>query len=237
MLANAEARRRRTTVAFDVLRDPHAIARARRSRHGYGPLARPIPNARSRPMVTVQTRCPTFLKGAHRATLRSRLGITLAALAAAATAVTRAEADNIDPFTYLQSHYTYSQAVPAHPGWGHIKGATGFNNGAGFAILYDGGNLSLFNDGQTEPYTSFTTGGNTGVTQINPSYGGELAVTNEQDVLFYNLDSSAHGGRSTQSTSLRDITYDAQRDRIIVSRAEGIGVLNADGSISHLVGE
>jgi hypothetical protein len=154
-------------------------------------------------------------------------------------ALTLSTGGEIDPFTFLQSKYTWNQIFtdPANNTWGKISGADALDANT-FAIIYDGGNVSLFQDSSATPYFSFPTGGSTGISWVNPAkYPGEVAVTGTDSILFYDRSGNFKEERAVQSSKIDDIIYDLEKDRIFLTTGDhGTGPLLSDGSIDYITG-
>ena len=152
----------------------------------------------------------------------------------------QAKAGVIDGTTYVQTTNTVQQWLedPASGAWGKMAGLCQLNNGTQFGLLYDSGAVSLFNDAATilgTPVKSFGTGGNTGIAEFDTAkYLGQIGVTDASGILFYDLDGNYKGEKGSTLTTIRDVTYDVQRDRVILSSQGGIRILNPDGSVTSL---
>jgi hypothetical protein len=105
---------------------------------------------------------------------------------------------DIDPFIYLQQHYTYEQVIPDLIG--NITGADALDKNT-FGVIHDTGVVSLYKDGATAPYFNFLTGGSTGLSWVDPTkYPGEIAVTGTDSILFYTRDGNFKGEMAVLST-------------------------------------
>ena len=80
-------------------------------------------------------------------------------------------------------------------------------------------------DGSTTPYrTISTTGTATGVCQVPASYGlgGNIAVSDSHGIDFFDKESGAYKGRTElPTTTIKGITYDWTRNRLIISDDNG----------------
>jgi len=165
-----------------------------------------------------------------------------AVLAGAIGIGAKANADNIDPLTtYLQSSYTPTKTVAnPNPTWGNIDGLTSINNGTEVAAVWDNGNLATYSaDMSTQISAMGVTSSPTGIAEVPTSLfglGGQFAVSDSGSIDFYDASGNFKGSKLTTSTSIRDITYDSKNNRIDVSTQSGTYALNADGSLTALIG-
>ena len=172
--------------------------------------------------------------------MRRRAGY-VALLIVATLAVLAQHADGaIDPFTYLQSSYTWTDAIPnAHPTRGDIVGADAINNGTEFVIAYAGGMLGVHRDGEWAEYVAFDTGLLlTGVSEVARPYGmgGTLGVSDANFIYFFDLSMDPKGSRNVASPNdVTDISYDAELHRMIVATVGQIGELNPDGTLTDIL--
>lgn len=162
----------------------------------------------------------------------------LAALVGFAVSNPKADAGIIDGTNYVQTTNNVEQwiADPANGTFGHVTGLCQFDNGTEFGVLYDSGNVSFWNDAPTisnTPIKTISTGGSTGIAEFDPAkYPGQICVTDDGEILFYDMNGNYKGNKQTPLSSIRDVAYDAKRDRILLSCQLGTDILNPNGSVT-----
>ena len=103
-----------------------------------------------------------------------------------------------------------------------IKGADTINNRNKFMILYETGELEIFQDMATTPDSTFITSGSTGISEVPIDvYGGDIAVSDKNNIYIYLQNGTYIKSISTVYTDISDIDYDAPRNRLILSRTSG----------------
>jgi len=148
-------------------------------------------------------------------------------------------AQNIDPLIYVEPNYVPLEVIP-NPGeaaWGDIVGADAFNNGQDFVLMWSNGVIGFYHEGESVFYDAFQVTAGTGITEV-PSdlYPGPIAISDEIGIDFWDFDGNFIDGIGTSTSDIRDITYDQQRDRFIVSTtSDGTGWLNEEGGVEFLV--
>lgn len=147
----------------------------------------------------------------------------------------------IDPFTYLESTYDFENFVqdPNFPKR-VITGADAFNNGEDVAILWNDGSLRFYDQYAldiTSPDLFLPVEvGATGVSEMPSSYPGPIMVSDNSNLYFYDFDGNELDVWSVNSMDIIDVTYDKERDRILVATTMGIYLRNTDGSLTELSG-
>lgn len=149
----------------------------------------------------------------------------------------QASAQPIDPFIYLQPLYVENSfTLTLTLGLGNIVGADAILNNGDFAILYDTGFVEYYHEGATIFYDRFLSTGSTGITEVPNTYPGPLAISEVGSVLFYDYQGTFVSETVVATLDITDISYDAERDRIIVATlGNGINELHSDGSLTQLI--
>ena len=154
----------------------------------------------------------------------------------------KAEGATIDPLTLVNTNTSYDQAIadPHGGASGNIAGADFVSSIDSFVILYDSGRVDFYQDSAapiaSTPYKSWGSLGTTGISAIDPKYGGELAITDNSGIGLYDLDGNLLSNLTTDISDITDISYDGVNDQIFLSRDNNTVTLNADGTTDFAVG-
>ena len=158
----------------------------------------------------------------------------------------KAEGAIVDPLDLVDSNPTFTQTIAdPHGGASGTVSSMDYlpasDGGLGdLVVLYDSGRVDFYKDAAgslaTTPYKSWGSLGTTGISAIDSKYGGELAITDSSGVGFYDLDGNFQGGINTGLGNITDLTYDVQRDRILLLTSAGSKIPDTDGSTSALHG-
>ncbi len=174
---------------------------------------------------------------------KAKTAAAIATVLAAGALGGKAQGATIDPTTLVNTNTSYDQAIadPHAGASGDIAGADFVSSIDSFVVLYDSGRVDFYQDSAgpiaSTPYKSWGSIGSTGISAIDSSkYGAELALTDNGNVNFYDLDGNFKGGITTGVSDITDISYDQVNDRIIASRDNNTVTVAIDGTTDFLIG-
>lgn len=161
-------------------------------------------------------------------------------IVASALAVNPAKADAVivDPLTMLQTSYNYSQAIQnPHPTWGNIKGIDTFDNGNKVVAVWDSGMGATYTSDLSQELAQFDfhASGATGI-MVVPNYGLTdtfFVVSDNNTFGYYDASGNFKGGKTIQSSSITDPTYNpVLKQGIVSTHFDATKLVNDDGSLS-----